>query len=125
MDEREIRLLTRLRRDYQRASSIYRATRYWEHYEDQIAKELKSVDLSQVEKIRVEMERYQALRLQPHHVRAFFLEAFKHLGGTISEREKGRYRITHVPAVIRDWAAGRLAPSALRIAARRRSIEAA
>ncbi len=65
----------------------------------------EDIDLSQVEKIRVEMERYQALRLQPHHVRAFFLEAFKHLGGTISEREKGRYRITHVPAVIRDWGA--------------------
>ena len=63
-----------------------------------------SMDLSQIEEIRADMERYQALRLQPHHVQAFFLEAFKHLGGTISEREPGRYRISHVPAVIRDRA---------------------
>ncbi|MFN2136341.1 MAG: protein NO VEIN domain-containing protein, partial [Candidatus Promineifilaceae bacterium] len=63
-----------------------------------------SMDLSQIEEIRADMERFQALRLQPHHVQAFFLEAFKKLGGTISEREKGRFRISHVPALIRDRA---------------------
>src|SRR5206468_4766536 len=33
---------------------------------------------------------------------SFFLEAFKHLGGTISKREPGRYEITHVPADVRN-----------------------
>ena len=33
---------------------------------------------------------------------AFFLEAFRQLGGTIREREPRRYEITHVPAPIRN-----------------------
>ncbi|MFN2135494.1 MAG: protein NO VEIN domain-containing protein, partial [Candidatus Promineifilaceae bacterium] len=63
-----------------------------------------SMDLSQIEEIRADMERYQALRLQPHHVQAFFLEAFSHLGGTITRREPGRWRISYVPAAIRERA---------------------
>ena len=48
------------------------------------------------------MDEAQARRLQPHYVRAFFLAAFKLLGGSIAERESGRYEIRHVPADIRD-----------------------
>ena len=56
---------------------------------------------SDVEEIREQMERAEARKLQPHFIRSFFLEAFKHFGGRISEREPGRYEITHVPADIR------------------------
>jgi superfamily II DNA or RNA helicase len=54
-----------------------------------------------VERIREEMERAEARRLQPHFIRSFFLEAFPHLGGAIREREPGRFEITHVPAELR------------------------
>jgi len=55
-----------------------------------------------VEELRLRMEEARARRLQPHYVRAFFLEAFRLLGGRLAERESGRYEVTHVPAEIRD-----------------------
>jgi superfamily II DNA or RNA helicase len=61
-----------------------------------------AMDLTQVRRIREEMERAEAHRLQPHFIAAFFLEAFKRLGGTAREREPKRFEITHVPAVIRN-----------------------
>ncbi|MBI1792204.1 MAG: DUF3883 domain-containing protein [Acidobacteria bacterium] len=61
-----------------------------------------SMDASQVHKIREEMERAEARRLQPHFIESFFLEAFRVLGGSVQEREPRRYEITHVPALIRD-----------------------
>ena len=54
-----------------------------------------------VERIRDEMERAEARRLQPYFIRSFFLEAFGHLGGSIRERETGRFEITHVPVELR------------------------
>jgi superfamily II DNA or RNA helicase len=51
-----------------------------------------------VARIRADLEEAQARRLQPHHISAFFLEAFALVGGRISEREPGRYQITYVPA---------------------------
>jgi hypothetical protein len=48
------------------------------------------------------MEEAQARRLQPHFVRAFFLEAFPRLGGRIVERECGRYEVTRVPRDVQD-----------------------
>jgi superfamily II DNA or RNA helicase len=61
-----------------------------------------ALDASQVRKIREDMERAEARRLQPHFIRGFFLEAFRHLGGSMRERERGRYEITHVPAAVRS-----------------------
>lgn len=61
-----------------------------------------SMDATRVQQIREDMERAEARRLQPHFIAAFFLEAFKRLGGTAREREPKRYEITHVPAVIRN-----------------------
>ena len=61
-----------------------------------------ALDASQVRKIREDMERAEARRVQPHFIRGFFLEAFRHLGGSIRERERGRYEITHVPAAVRS-----------------------
>lgn len=61
-----------------------------------------SMDATKVQKIREEMERAEARRLQPHFIASFFLEAFQRLGGTIRQREPKRYEITNVPAVIRN-----------------------
>ena len=61
-----------------------------------------SMDAAKVRAIREDMERAEARRLQPHFIAAFFLEAFKLLGGTVREREPDRYEITHVPAAIRS-----------------------
>lgn len=55
-----------------------------------------------VHELRLEMERAEAQRLQPHHIQSFFVEAFKHLGGQIKRREEGRWEITHVPLAIRE-----------------------
>lgn len=54
-----------------------------------------------VERIREEMDRAEARKLQPHFIRDFFVEAFGLLGGTVREREAGRFEITHVPAELR------------------------
>jgi hypothetical protein len=61
-----------------------------------------AMDVAQVRRIREDMERAETRRLQPHFIAAFFLEAFRLLGGSVREREPKRYEITHVPAVIRN-----------------------
>ncbi len=61
-----------------------------------------SLDARKVQAIREDMERAEARRLQPHYIQAFFMEAFRRLGGQISEREKGRFEITRVPGLLRD-----------------------
>jgi hypothetical protein len=61
-----------------------------------------SMDASRVYRIREEMERAEARRLQPHYVESFFLEAFRRLGGAVRQREPRRYEITHVPAPVRN-----------------------
>ena len=58
-----------------------------------------SMNSSIVRQIREEMERAEARRLQPHFISAFFLEAFKLLGGSVRERESKRFELTHVPAI--------------------------
>ncbi len=62
--------------------------------------------------IRAEMIEAEARRLQPGYVQYWFLDAFGRLGGRVSEREQGRFEITHVPQEmrIRDRAIGRGAP---------------
>ncbi|MCP3957646.1 MAG: DUF3883 domain-containing protein [bacterium] len=60
------------------------------------------MDASGVCRVRENMERAEARRLQPHYIESFFLEAFKRLGGTAREREPRRYELTHVPAPIRN-----------------------
>src|SRR5690606_30428355 len=61
-----------------------------------------AMDASRVYRIREEMERADARRLQPHYIESFFLEAFNQLGGKAKQREHRRYEITHVPACIRN-----------------------
>ncbi len=59
------------------------------------------MDASRVFRIREEMERAEARRLQPHYIEAFFLEAFRRLGGAAKQREARRYEVTHVPGIVR------------------------
>ena len=61
-----------------------------------------AMDASRVARVREEMERAEARRLQPHYIESFFLEAFTQLGGTVRQREPRRYEVTHVPAPIRN-----------------------
>ncbi|SEO80358.1 SNF2 family N-terminal domain-containing protein [Rhodopseudomonas pseudopalustris] len=61
-----------------------------------------AMDASRVYRIREEMERAEARRLQPHYIESFFLEAFQRLGGTVKKREPSRFEITNVPAPIRN-----------------------
>ncbi|KAF0183099.1 MAG: SNF2 family DNA/RNA helicase [Nitrospirae bacterium] len=61
-----------------------------------------AMDAGRVYRIREEMERAEARRLQPHYIESFFLEAFKLLGGSVRQREARRFEVTHVPAPVRN-----------------------
>jgi SNF2 family DNA or RNA helicase len=61
-----------------------------------------SMDASRVHRVREEMERAEARRLQPHYIEAFFLEAFRRLGGSFKQREPRRYEVTNVPVAVRN-----------------------
>jgi len=62
----------------------------------------ETLDSATIRRIKEDMERAEARKLQPHFVASFFIEAFRLLGGAIREREPRRYEITHVPAIIRS-----------------------
>jgi SNF2 family DNA or RNA helicase len=59
-----------------------------------------AMDTSRVQRVRENMERAEARRLQPHYIESFFLEAFQRLGGAAKQREPRRYEVTHVPAPV-------------------------
>ncbi|MDR1735189.1 MAG: DUF3883 domain-containing protein [Oscillospiraceae bacterium] len=61
-----------------------------------------TMDTTLVNAVREDMERMEAHRLQPHFIADFFLGALKELGGSVREREKDRYEVTHVPAAVRS-----------------------
>jgi SNF2 family DNA or RNA helicase len=61
-----------------------------------------AMDASRVHRIREDMERADARRLQPHYIESFFLEAFQRLGGAVKKREPRRFEVTHVPAPVRN-----------------------
>ncbi|MEW6741713.1 MAG: helicase-related protein [Planctomycetota bacterium] len=61
-----------------------------------------AMDASRVQRIREEMERAEARRLQPHYIESFCLEAFRRLGGSLKQREPRRYEVTHVPGPVRN-----------------------
>jgi len=60
------------------------------------------IDEPRLRRIREDMERAEARRLQPHYIESFFLEAFRRLGGSVRQREPRRYEVTYVPAIIRQ-----------------------
>ena len=59
------------------------------------------LDAARVFRIKEEMEKAEALKLQPFFIQAFFQEALARLGGHLKQREPGRFEISHVPAAIR------------------------
>ena len=61
-----------------------------------------AMDTTKVHRVRERMERAEARRLQPHYIESFFLEAFRQFGGNFREQEPRRYRVTQVPASIRN-----------------------
>jgi len=61
-----------------------------------------SMDIHQVMKIREDMVRMEAHKLQPHFIEEFFIDAFTGLGGKIRSKEEGRYEISTVPYAIRN-----------------------
>ena len=61
-----------------------------------------AMDSTRVARVREEMERAEARRLQPHYIESFFVEAFKRLGGSVRQREPHRYEITNVPSPVRN-----------------------
>lgn len=61
-----------------------------------------TMDKHQVMRIREDMERMEAHKLQPHFIGAFFLAAFREVGGQIRPRETGRYEVTFVPSAVRN-----------------------
>ena len=61
-----------------------------------------AMDASRVQRVREDMERAEARRLQPHYIESFFREAFRQLGGSARQREPRRYQVSHVPALVRN-----------------------
>jgi hypothetical protein len=60
------------------------------------------MDANRLFKVKDEMDKAEARKLQPYFIRAFFQQAFTQLGGELRQRESGRYEIGHVPGLIRD-----------------------
>ena len=58
--------------------------------------------VADLEKWRARMDEANRRRLSPHFISEWFTDAFRELGGRLSEREPGRYEIRHVPREIRD-----------------------
>ncbi len=75
-----------------------------QHLLDERALTQDVLDVARVHLVREFMERAQARRLQPHFIAAFFLAAFKELGGQYYKREAQRYELTHVPPTLRQRA---------------------
>jgi superfamily II DNA or RNA helicase len=48
-------------------------------------------------RVKEEMDKAEARRLQPYYVRTFFEHAFKELGGSMRRREAERWEVAHVP----------------------------
>lgn len=61
-----------------------------------------AMSMEQLFRVKEEMDRAQARKLQPWFLRSFFLEAFKRVGGDARRREGDRYELPHVPAVLRE-----------------------
>ena len=62
----------------------------------------EGLDPLTIRRVREEMDRAAARRLQPHHIRSFFEAAFRDAGGVMRARERGRFELTRVPAILRD-----------------------
>ena len=68
---------------------------------EQGALAVDTMDTSRIAGVREDMERAQASRLQPHFIGSFFRQGLAELGGTMHEREPGRWQVAHVPSAVR------------------------
>jgi len=57
-----------------------------------------------LEEVRARMERARERKLQPGFIQAFFIPAFKRLGGRVSRRETGRWQISRMPPRVQEQA---------------------
>ncbi len=57
---------------------------------------------TELDTMRRQMDEARARRLQPHYIEGAFTAGFRRLGGRLARREKGRFEITHVPAIVRQ-----------------------
>ena len=76
-----------------------------EHLKEIIGRNALAADhlaAAKVFHLKEEMEKAEALKLQPFFIYSFFQEAFRRQGGQLKPREPGRYEISHVPAAIRS-----------------------
>ena len=62
----------------------------------------EGLDPSTITALKEEMERAETRRLQPRYIRSFFEEAFALSGGIMRAREKGRFEVNRVPAILRN-----------------------
>ena len=62
-----------------------------------------TLDVHRLTAIREDMERWEARKLQPHFIEAFFKEAFALVGGGMHPREGGRSEISRVPNELRYY----------------------
>jgi len=60
------------------------------------------MDETRLFKVKEDLEKAEARKFQPYFIRSFFARAFKQLDGKLVQREKGRFEIRHVPAIIRE-----------------------
>jgi superfamily II DNA or RNA helicase len=74
---------------------------------------LSDTDLAQ---LRAEMDEARARRLQPYYIELAFKTAFKRFGGQLVKREKGRYEVTNVPAILKVGRHGPIASRYERVA---------
>jgi superfamily II DNA or RNA helicase len=62
----------------------------------------ETMDAERLFRVKEEMEKAEARRLQPYFVRSYFMKAFADVGGSIYPREKDRWQISHVPSQLRE-----------------------
>lgn len=60
------------------------------------------MDINTVNRVREDMERMEARRLQPFYIQDFFEKAFTLAGGLYHKRESGRFEVTRVPQSIQQ-----------------------
>ena len=75
-----------------------------EHFDEVLAEQALNAEQfgqGRLATVKDLMQRAEVNRLVPHFIASFFHEAFASVGGSLSQREPGRFEITHVPADLR------------------------
>lgn len=60
-----------------------------------------TLDVEDVRRVRADIERANAARLQPHYIQNFFARALEDLGGHLASNRDGTWRIRRVPLALR------------------------